>query len=297
MNYNKACVILELSSTFTDKELRQSYYIKALQYHPDKNNNIETTKKFQEILDAYTYLKKYIDISKSDIENIENIDNSYSNILEQFMSGIIGKNLEINKFMPILNNKCSQISLEFINQLPKTTVLQFYKIAQQYSNIFDIDPIILEKLSIIVSNYTEKDTTIILKPSLDNLLNDDVYKLNHKDNIYLIPLWHHELIYEISNNLLTIQCEPELPEYISLDTHNNLYINISTSVTTLIKEENLDICIGKYNYIIPVQNLYLKKFQRYKIKENGISKIDTKYIYNIQNRGNIYLDIRFIDIE
>ena len=37
MNYYEACIILNLPDIHTDKELKQNYYIKALQYHPDKN--------------------------------------------------------------------------------------------------------------------------------------------------------------------------------------------------------------------------------------------------------------------
>ena len=56
MNFNNACYILDLSTTFTDKELRHNYYIKALQYHPDKNSENSAKDKFQEILNAYNYL-------------------------------------------------------------------------------------------------------------------------------------------------------------------------------------------------------------------------------------------------
>ena len=294
MNYNSACNILNLSLTFTDKELRQNYYIKALQYHPDKNIENNTTENFHKILDAYNHLKKYSDISKSDINHT---NSSYSNILQQFMSGIIENNLDINNFLSILNNKYNEISINLLEQLPKSTIIQFNNFAKQYGEILNINIDVLNKLNVLSSIHTKNDTIITLNPSLDNLLNDEVYKLEYNNEIYCVPLWHHELIYEISNNFLIIQCEPDLPEYITLDTYNNLYINISLSVTSLLSQENLDICIGKNNYTIPIKELYLKKFQRYKIKGNGISFIDTKNIYNVENRANIYLDIRFIDIK
>ena len=60
-----------------------------------------------------------------DIEDIEDMTqdtdkNSYINILEQFISGIIDKNIDINKFLPIVNNKYTELSIEFLKQLPKT---------------------------------------------------------------------------------------------------------------------------------------------------------------------------------
>ena len=75
MNYYNACIILNLPNVFTDKELKQNYYMKALQYHPDKNMNLDITKKFQEVLDAYNYLNKCC-IEKNDMFANENFDDN-----------------------------------------------------------------------------------------------------------------------------------------------------------------------------------------------------------------------------
>ena len=37
MNFKKAITILNLSSNFTERELKTAYYKNALKYHPDKN--------------------------------------------------------------------------------------------------------------------------------------------------------------------------------------------------------------------------------------------------------------------
>lgn len=294
MDYYNACKILDLNTTFSSKDLKHNYYKLALKYHPDKNIIVGSTEKFQEILDAYIYLQKYSDLPNCDIDNQ---NNSYTNILEQFMSGIIGKNLEISKFLPILNNKCTKISIEFLKQLPKSTIIQLYKFTQEYTDVLTINQEVLTALNAIVTNHTTNNSTITLNPSLENLLNDEVYKLTFKNETYCVPLWHHELVFDLSNNLLVIDCDPILPEYINLDKYNNLYINISTSVSTLINQVNIDICIGDNTYVIPVKELYLRKFQRYTLKGNGVALINTKDIFNIKSRANIYVDIRFIDIE
>lgn len=293
MDYHKACEILDLNTTFKSNELRHNYYTFALKYHPDRNPDPEATEKFKEILEAYTYLKKYSDLPKPDMDK----HSSYAELLEQFMSGIIGKNLETSKFLPLLQNECTKISLELLKQLPKTTIMQLYKFSSQYADILNINSEVIDALNTIVSDHTKNDYMVVLNPSLENLLNDEIYKVNYQNETYCIPLWHHELVFELSNNLLVIECEPTLPEYISLDNYNNLYINISTSVSTLINQTNIDICIGDNKYIVPVKDLYLRKFQRYRINDHGISLINTKDIFNIDNRANIFVDIRFIDIE
>jgi len=293
MDYYKACKILDLNPTFKSNELRHNYCTYALKCHPDRDPSTEATENFQETLEAYTHLKKYSDLAKPDMDNCS----SYTDLLEQFMSGIVGKKLDTNKFLPILQNECTKISLELLKQLPKTTILQLQKISLQYADILNINSEVIDALNVIVSDHTKNDSIIVLKPTLENLLNDEVYKVNYQNETYCIPLWHHELVYDLSNNLLVIECDPILPDYISLDNYNNLYINISTSVSTLINQTNIDICIGNNKYVVPVKDLYLRKFQRYCINIHGISLINTKDIFNVDSRANIFVDIRFIDIE
>ena len=110
-------------------------------------------------------------------------------------------------------------------------------------------------------------------------------------------MWHHELIYDLSENSLIIQCEPEIPEYITLDQYNNLYVNLSTTITNVVNDNSITIIIADNKYIIPINELYIKKYQKYTLKSSGIALIDTKNIYNINNKANIFINIHFTDIK
>lgn len=292
MNYNKACDILNLPKTFSQRELRHNYYINALKYHPDKNSGEDSGEKFQEILDAYNYLSVNRESEDSDKE-FEKY--SYFNILENFINGITDKNVDIKNFINILNNKYLDISLQLLKKLSKDSLLKIRIFIKQYGDILHINETISDTIEKLIKKHIENDMVIVIKPTLENLINDDIYKLSYRDEIYYIPMWHHELVYDISSTSLIVKCEPNIPEYITLDNYNNLYINISMSITSIINQENISINIIDKNYIIPVKDLYIRKYQRYTIKK-GISLIDTSNIYNVDHRANIYLDINFMDI-
>ncbi len=294
MNYYKACHILNLNNNFSSKELKEAYYNLALKFHPDRNLDNDTTETFQEIQSAYTYLLKF---HNQDIDLNINSTITYTDLVKQFLDGIINKNLDSECFLNLINNKCSEITIDLFKTLPKTTILNFKNITDKYSNILNISNDIITKIDNLVKECTKNDNIILLNPTLSNLLNDEVYKLDISGEIFYIPYWHHELIYDLSYNSLIVQCEPKLPSYINIDKYNNLYINISTPITSIINTDNIDILIGNKNFYIPIKELKIIKYQRYTILNQGIPMINTNNIYSIHNRGSIYIDITFTDID
>ena len=295
MNYNKAINILKLSYNFNEKELKHQYYLKALLYHPDKNQDLDAKTKFQEILEAYNFLNKYKNFLNESEQSEEN-ENSYSNILDKFINGMLNKNIDINHFLYILNDKCSKLSIDLFKHFSKNTLLKIHEFIRLYSDNLHINKSIIKKLDDLIKEYTKNDIIEIIRPSLENLINDEIYKYSIKNEIYYIPMWHNELVYEISNNLLIIQCEPELPEYINIDEYNNLYVNISTTIKSILNENSITINIGAKKYTIPLNELYIRKYQRYTFLKQGISIIDTKEIYNVDSRANVYVDIFLTDV-
>jgi hypothetical protein len=298
MNYNDACNILNLMHPFSNKELKQNYYIKALEYHPDKNQQINATEKFQEISEAYNYLneyKDYLDFTDISSNSTSREKYSYFNILENFIGGITDKNIDVTQFISILNSKYSDISIQILKQLPKNTLLTLHKFIDQYSDILHINSDIIDAINKLVTDSIKNDTIIIIKPTVENLLNDDVYIVSFKDEKYYIPYWHHELVYDLSDTALIIRCEPTLPDFMELDQYNNLSINISMQIHSIMNEDSITLNILDRKYIIPVNELYIKNHQRYALT-GGISRIDMRDIYNINNRANIYINITFTDL-
>lgn len=54
--------LLELAADATPVQIKKAYYLKAMQYHPDKNSSNEAEEKFKEMSEAYQGIKLLINI-------------------------------------------------------------------------------------------------------------------------------------------------------------------------------------------------------------------------------------------
>lgn len=312
MNYNEACVILELSSNFNYQELKHNYYSLALKYHPDKNFEIDATSKFQNIQCAYNYLNnlytqnKLEETRRTSMMPDDNLDSTdYNDFVKIILDNIINKKIYNDKIISLLTLKCNELTFTFLNSLPKHTIIELHAIVAKYSSILNINPDILDKINKINlnknnemndTNANNEEIKIILKPSLTNLLNADLYKYTDRGNDLYVPYWHHELVYDLSQCTIIFKCEPDLPDFITIDEFNNLYITITINISDIINFKNIDISIGDKKHIIPVNELKIIKQQTYIIKKQGIPLINMKKIYNINLRADIHFIIVFKDM-
>ena len=137
----------------------------------------------------------------------------------------------------------------------------------------------------------------IITPTLKNILNNEIYKLNINDEIVYVPLWHKELNYE--NNIIKIQ--PNLRENEKIDENNNLILKYTTNYENIIEKlrndefPNLEIKLdNELNLKIPLNELKFIKNQYYFFKNNGISLINNKEIMDISKKGNIIIELIII---
>jgi hypothetical protein len=198
--------------------------------------------------------------------------------------------------MELLTNKYSKVTIEFLKTLPKSTILNLYNICNEYSELLGIPSDILTKIN-IVKELTKDDKVKVIYPTLDNLLNDEIFILEYQNETYYIPYWHHELIYDLSGHSLIVQCIPNLPDYCNIDKYNNLYIKISTTISSLLNITYLSISVHNKSFRIPINELKIVKNQRYTIKNKGIPCINNRNIFSNDLRASIFIDINFTDIK
>ena len=307
MNYKTAFEILEID--MSDKKysdinleyLKKQYHKLALQNHPDKNGNTKDSKeKFQAINEAYEYLKREINFKENDEKSTSTV---YVDILQSFLSEIFAGKYN-DKFYEIVKKIIvKKIPNKLFKELDKEMAFDIYNFLSKHKNILHISQELLDNLmEIVKKKYEDVMEYYKLNPSIDDLFENNVYKLYVNDQLFLVPLWHNELYFESSesNNFkeIVVSCEPELSNNIKIDENNNLVVKMNFNLIDLpnliINDGKLTFNIGKKEFNIPVNKLYMKKNQYYRIKNEGLSKINENDIYDVSVKSDIVVNINLI---
>lgn len=309
MNFSKACHILGIdksnSSEITIELLKKKYKLKALQYHPDKNDSPDASEKFQEINNSYHYLLENLDYIESDDDEDDNDnDNSeqinktgYRWVLYKFLKNILSVSNEKTIFYKIIekiSTTCEKKSLEILENIDKQKLIKLYEILSCYKEAFHFTNDFFEKVELIIKKKVEGDECVILHPTIEDLFENNLYKLKINELVYIIPLWHHELIYDNCGNDLYVKCYPILDHHIRIDEKNNIHIELSMKLNEIWGKHKIDFIIGNKSFHIFSKQIKLLQYQQIILFNEGISKINTNDIYNIDVKGDIIVYLRII---
>jgi curved DNA-binding protein CbpA len=312
MNYKDAFDILEIDFIDIEYEkislelVKKQYHKLSLKYHPDKNGNtIESNDKFKKINEAYTYLRtelKYLKKEDFDLDNNETNNEQfiYLNVLKNFIKCVVESKYTdvifsiINKIL--VHGK--HISIKFFENIDKETILEIYNFLSKNRSVIHFSNEMIEQIrDILISKY-DNFQIYKLNPSINDLLDNNFYKLYVDNQLYLVPLWHSEIYFDGSGCEIMVICEPELPPGMKIDDDNNLHIETNISAyydlpKMIINNDNILLNIGQKHLFIPLSNLHIKKEQYYRFKNQGISKAKND-ICNINDKSDIIVKICII---
>jgi len=301
MNYKIACYKLgiDFADEITIETIKKQYRTLALKYHPDKNPDLNAVSKFQEINESYEFLMKYrnfidTDSDDPDSEETENSKYDYKTLLTSFFKQIIVPENRKKIFYGILkkiSNTCESNAMDLLSKLDKPALFQIYEIIDKYSDVLHFTEDFIEKIKNMLNEKTKDDERIILNPTIKDLFENNLYKLKINGFTYVVPLWHNELIYDNSGNDVYVKCEPELPENIIIDDKNNMIVSHECNLKDILKEEYLTIMVGPIRYYIKRDTLKIKEKQSVLFSKQGISRINTKNIYDVTNKGDVVINV------
>jgi len=315
MDYKKALEILEIDVTIVQYNnitldyLKKQYRKLALKNHPDKNGNTpESNQKFQQINEAYSYLKREIKhLKPEDFVNDIDTDNdkdettdAYFDILKKFMKSVLEGNYSelILKAVNDIVYGAKKISLKLFDGLDKDISLGIYTFLSKHRSMLHLSQEILEEIRQIVLQKYDNVQIYKLNPNINDLFNNNVYKLYHNDKLFLVPLWYNESYFEGTDCEIIVVCEPELPEDVQIDDDNNIYIETEIRAVNdlpdlIINNLNIVVNIGFKEFIIPIAELSMKREQYYRIKNQGLSKIKND-IYDVTEKADIIIKIKIV---
>jgi hypothetical protein len=244
------------------KELNKRYHLLALRHHPDKvgggGSSGDNDAIFKEINESHKRVKEYF---YSDDDGSDSGGGSYDSIFQLFIKTILvkmaggnggggGGNADaIHTIIQSILSKGIQSSVMLFRKMDKSSCMTIYTILSENQELFSISREIMDELTSILEEKTRDDIVIRLNPSLLDMLLDRVYILNECGQTYYIPLWHSELHFKQPdtnpnpNGEIIVLCEPELPDHVTIDEHNNIYISLDVNIYDLFRDQVVPVYI------------------------------------------------------
>ena len=299
MDIITACNLLEIDDDgkkLTMFKLKKQYHRMALLYHPDKNSNTgESKEKFQLVQEAFHVLKRELDLENGDTTNEEpSVSNDYTDILKMFINGVIQGKYNDILFSMLKNifSGCKEIAIQLLDDVDHDTCLFIYDFFTKYKTILQVDDATFEKVQQALMKKCMDSQVYIVRPELQDLFDNNVFKLNIREKLYYVPLWHDELYFD--ENII-VKCIPNLPDNIEIDEYNNIWITMKIPFTfSLLEQKEIEVSIANKQFFVPVDKLRLRKFQTHVFYEKGISIINEKNMYDIDKKANIVVKIIFV---
>ena len=281
MNKTEALLFLRLEHKYTPDDVKKAYHSMALKYHPDKNKSEEAKEMFQKISEAYEILQG------SDSEQYTQTP-EYADLLKTFLKSFVDENI-VRLVIDKLTQLREERGIVLLKRIHPVLLQKIKSILNHYSDIFSFSKEFVDEM-----NGVNNDQRLILHPTLEDLFEDNVFKMIIEDETYLVPLWHHHLIFDGKDREIHVECFPILADDINIDEYNHLHIKIMRTWKEILASETIEYEIGGKIFSIPRCQLVIKEHQEYVFRNRGISLIQLNRMYDVSRRGDVHFYIHII---
>lgn len=309
--------VLEIKQNATLQEIKKSYRNLAKKYHPDKNQDRNTTEHFRKINYAYEILSD--DNSRKKYNTMNNLDQTN---FEKFLNKIFMNKLKINELdafgIKLSNSEFRHLENNFIELFNK---LNLYELIKLYTtnelpkfntndnsiicSDSDIDSWNEEQseyyyqLPIMYKKFNKNDIKLEFNISLEDLSENRkkkikiIRKINNKDvtTTFIFNIEKPFVIYQgggdINNdNIGNLIIQLKLPNMFEWKENLIIY-NYPMNLYDIVYGMNLDIDLGfkqiNINSWTPSRDGYIINFHDINIKDN---KLSIKFYLNYNHNEN-----------
>jgi len=298
MNRKKALEILEVREDVSEEDLKREYRKKLLLYHPDKNPSPDASAKFIAVQEAYTYLQSapsgllpsYFDILKSFLSSVLPIEELIIAKISELLCAIVENNLrsipdeEYNLTPENFVRRSLDAIIDYLRTINRDTLCRIHEVICKYKHLIHLSPELFER----IAELLREDECIVLNPRLDDLLSDEnVYILKRDGGTYLVPLWHHEVVFDISGKNLVVKNNPIVPDNMELDECNVLTVKLQYNLSELWDRE-VSVEIGGKSFAIGGNMLRLTgKPQRIEFDGAGVPYNNSDDVFADSKRQSV----------
>lgn len=293
MDLERACDILGITKeNFTVRSVKKAYYRKALETHPDKCKDQTVSPSFTDVQEAYDFLISSDNVLSDEAGPPE--DTNYSSFLSRFISSTIGIEVKADKIAETLvgiKAGYEDATVRMFSEMNRHDAVKLYSYLEQYSSLFGFGGEVMARLKSVVDAKVGKDSFITLRPTLANVLRNDVFKLERDNDTYCIPLWHDELEYDLDNQSLIVSINPILPDHVTIDEDNNLHVMQHLRVSEIFGQDEYEVDLMCKSVRVNVREIMLKTKQTICFPNQGIARINTKNMFSVSKLGHIFVHI------
>jgi len=312
--YRSACDTLGVEYEHTIFDIKAQYRAKALLYHPDKCSEVGAAERFQQVNSAYEYLKGYkespfkgvyvaADFEEEGSEGSEEVRNDNDS------NGVRGSTVpvapEFKQVIYMIMQKMAKICEKKTRQL-----LEGFNVAllERLSVVLELYPVVPETIREMVREIVElrrgQTERIIINPLLDDIMSDYLYPFIRDGKTYILPLWHHELVYDVEGEggEMVIHINPILPENVTIDRDNNLHVYLTYKLLDIWEGRMgmvdgdresgwVKFYLGLRRFLIPASQICMRENQTVVLVGQGISRICHTDVYDVSQRGDVVVHL------